>query len=74
MSPVVTASENEKLNSIYSITNDKYQMEHTHTDTTKETEKPFIDTLHASLVTHKIITNPRVIKCGTYFSKECGYF
>ena len=23
---------------------------------------------------HKIITNPRVIQCGTYYSKEGGYF
>ena len=43
---------------------------------TKETEKeiPFVDALHESLVNHKIITNPRVIQCGAYYSKERGYF
>ena len=41
-------------------------------DSTKEIL--FIDALHESLVNHKIITNPRVIKCGTYYSKERGYF
>ena len=41
-------------------------------DNTKEIL--FIDALHESLVNHKIITNPRVIKCGTYYSKERGYF
>ena len=43
---------------------------------TKETgkEKPFVEALHESLVTHSIITNPRVTKCGTYYSKERGYF
>jgi len=41
-------------------------------DNTQET--PFVDALHESLVNHKIITNPRVIKCGTYYSKERGYF
>ena len=33
----------------------------------------FVDALHESLVANKIITNPRVIQCGTYFSKERGY-
>ena len=43
---------------------------------TKETgnEILFVDALHESLVNHKIITNPRVIQCGTYYSKERGYF
>ena len=44
-------------------------------ENTIETEKEilFVDALHESLVNHKIITNPRVIQCGTYFSKERGY-
>ena len=43
---------------------------------TKETgnEILFVDALHESLVNHKIITNPRVIQCGAYYSKERGYF
>ena len=43
---------------------------------TKETGKEilFVDALHESLVNHKIITNPRVIQCGAYYSKERGYF
>ena len=42
---------------------------------TKETgnEILFVDALHESLVNHKIITNPRVIQCGDYYSKERGY-
>ena len=45
-------------------------------ENTTETEKEvlFVDALHESLVNHKIITNPRVIQCGTYYSKERGYF
>ena len=34
----------------------------------------FVDALHESLVANKIITNPRVIQCGTYYSRERGYF
>ena len=42
---------------------------------TIETEKrkkevPFVELVHKSLVAHGIITNPRVIKCGTYYSWE----
>jgi len=36
--------------------------------------KSFPEALHQSLIAHKIITNPRVIKCGTYYSKERGHF
>ena len=36
--------------------------------------KPFSEVLHKSLIAHRIITNPRVIKCGTYYSKERGHF
>ena len=45
-------------------------------ENTTETEKEilFVDALHESLVTHKIITNPRVIQCGTYYSRERGHF
>ena len=45
-------------------------------ENTTETEKGilFVDALHESLVTHKIITNPRVIQCGTYYSRERGHF
>ena len=49
-------------------------MNQTHQENTKKTEKQFVDILHESLVNHKIITNPRVIQCGTYYSKERGYF
>ena len=49
-------------------------MNQTHQENTKKTEKPFVDILHESLVNHKIITDPRVIQCGTYYSKEGGYF
>ena len=34
--------------------------------------EPFSEVLHKSLIAHRIITNPRVIKCGTYYSKEQG--
>lgn len=34
----------------------------------------FVDAHHEYLVNHKIISNPRVIQCGTYFSKEQGHF
>ena len=42
---------------------------------TLETEKrkkevPIAELVHKSLVAHGIITNPRVIKCGTYYSWE----
>ena len=53
---------------------------------TLETEKrkkevPIPELVHKSLVAHGIITNPRVVKCGTYYSWErhikrrvrCGY-
>ena len=45
-------------------------------ENTTETEKEilFVDALHESLVNHKIVTNPRVIQCGTYYSQERGYF
>ena len=45
-------------------------------ENTTETEKEilFVDALHESLVTHKIVTNPRVIQCGTYYSRERGQF
>ena len=33
-------------------------------------ETPFVDALHASLVSHRVITDPRVVKCGTYYSWE----
>ena len=41
-----------------------------------QTEKEilFVNALHKSLVTKKIITNPRVIQCGTYYSRERGHF
>ena len=47
----------------------------THTQHTIETEKrkkevPFVERLHESLVNHRIITDPRVVKCGTYYSWE----
>ena len=46
----------------------------------RKREKPFVDALHASLVSHKIITDKRVIECGEYYSweryvkrrKQCG--
>ena len=34
----------------------------------------FVDALHESLVANKIITNLRVIQCGTYYSRERGHF
>ena len=42
---------------------------------TLETEKrkkevPIAELVHKSLVAHVIITNPRVVKCGTYYSWE----
>ena len=53
---------------------------------TLETEKikkevPIAELVHKSLVAHGVITNPRVVKCGTYYSWErhikrrvrCGY-
>ena len=44
-------------------------------ENTTETEKEvlFVDAHHESLVNHKIITNPRVIQCGTYYSRERGH-
>jgi hypothetical protein len=47
----------------------------THTQHTIETEKrkkevPFVERLHESLVNHRIITDPRVVKSGTYYSWE----
>jgi len=33
-------------------------------------KEPFVEHLHASLVKHGVITNPRVVKCGTYYSWE----
>ena len=42
----------------------------THIDNTIKTGKPFVEHLHASLVKHGVITNPRVVKCGTYYSWE----
>ena len=40
---------------------------------TLETDKikkkvPIPELVHKSLVAHGIITNPRVVKCGTYYS------
>ena len=49
-------------------------MDNTHNTPETGKENPFVDALHESLVTHSIITNPRVAKCGTYYSKERGYF
>ena len=45
-------------------------MRQTTKDNTKRTEKRFAEHLHESLVAHRIITNPRVVKCGTYYSWE----
>ena len=45
-------------------------MRQTTKDKTKRTEKPFSEHLHESLVKHEVITNPRVVKCGTYYSWE----
>ena len=42
----------------------------THIGNTIKTEKPFVEHLHESLVKHGVITNPRVVKCGTYYSWE----
>ena len=33
-------------------------------------ETPFVDALHASLVTYKVITDSRVVKCGEYYTWE----
>ena len=49
-------------------------MNQTHQENTKKTEKQFVDILHESLINHKVITDPRVIQCGTYYSKERSYF
>ena len=49
-------------------------MRNSQRDTTKETEKQFVDILHESLINHRVITDPRVIQCGKYYSKERGYF
>ena len=49
-------------------------MNQTHQENTKKTEKQFVDILHESLINHRVITDPRVIQCGTYYSKERGYF
>ena len=42
----------------------------THIGNTIKTGKPFVEHLHESLVNHRIITDPRVVKCGTYYSWE----
>ena len=42
----------------------------THIGNTIKTEKPLVEHLHESLVKHGVITNPRVVKCGTYYSWE----
>ena len=49
-------------------------MDNTHNTPETGKENPFVEALHESLVNHKIITNPRVIQCGAYYSKERGYF
>ena len=43
-------------------------MRQTTKDNTKKTEKRFSEHLHESLVAHRIITKPRVVKFGTYYS------
>ena len=42
----------------------------THIGNTIKTGKPFVEHLHESLVKHGVITDPRVVKCGTYYSWE----
>ena len=40
----------------------------------KKKDRPIVDVLHETLVTAGIITDPNVIQCGEYYSKERGFF
>ena len=35
--------------------------------------RDYISSLHQVLIKNEIITNPKVIKCGQYLSREKGY-